>query len=286
MARTGERGVVLVYVLVILALTSTVVVAMVGLSEQSVRRAQRFSEAGQAQALIAAGEASALIALRRDATDAPEVDHAREPWGTLGQAAVRIDGGSFALTIADAQGRFNLNSVAGGGVLARERLARVLAAAGLAPEVAARVLAGLGNGRGLDRLEDLAERAGLTPVEISALADVVTVLPEATDVNINAAPPEVLAALLNNPVQARVLVARRERNGFLTPLDVKGSLVILPPGLGFRSEFFRLRVTVRIGDTVQATDSLIQRQESPDGLPEARVVRRQNALAARLPAGS
>lgn len=283
MRRDGEQGVVLVYVLVLLALTSSVVVAMVSLSENSIRRSQRFSEAGQAQALIAAGEASALIALRRDMAEAPKVDHAGEPWGRIGQQAVAIEGGSFSLEIADAQGLYNLNGVAKGGVLAQQRLRALVAAVGLPPDVAARLIATLAAGRDLARFSDLAERTGMTGAQTATLAGVATVLPGQSEVNINSAPVAVLAALLNNPGQARLLVARRTRNGFLSPLDVTGADVILPPGLGFRSEFFRLRVTVRIGDTVQATDALIQRQIGADGSPAPVVIGRNNVLAAPLP---
>ncbi len=273
---------VLVYVLVILALTSTVVVAMLNLADASIGRSQRFSEAAAAQALIAAGEASALIALRRDQTLAPEVDHGREDWAGVAEDGIEIGAGRFRLKIADAQGLFNLNSLPAGGVLAQDRLRAIVAAAGLEPDLAARILALFSGGGAVARLADLTAMAGATDAEVERLSRLVAVLPGPTPVNVNAAPVEVLAVLLANPVQARLLVAARTRAGFLTAADVQGAGVILPAGLGFRSDFFRLRVTVQVGETVQSVDALIQRQQGPDGAPRPVVVARGDAARAGM----
>ena len=69
--RDRQSGVVLINVLVTLALASTVLYAMISLSDLSIKRSQRYSEAAQAQALIVAAEASLISALSRDMTDGP-----------------------------------------------------------------------------------------------------------------------------------------------------------------------------------------------------------------------
>ena len=79
-----------------------------------------------------------------------------------------------------------------------------------------------------------------------------------------------MAILLQNPVQARVLAATRERDGLLTPDDVEAAGVILPPGVGFASDLFRIRIAVRIGDTPQSMESLLQRRRARAAAPRSR----------------
>ena len=184
--RDDDAGVVLINVLVILALTASVVYAMVSLSELSIARSQRFSAAGQAQALIGAGEASAITALRRDMVEAGQSDHLGEPWAQIGQTPVPIEGGTFALRIEDAQAQFNLNSLPGSGALGLQILQRLVAALDLPPDVTARIAARMAQPAPLERLSDLVAEAGLTPDEVALLAGLVTVLPGSTPVNINA----------------------------------------------------------------------------------------------------
>jgi len=273
--RAPEKGVVLIYVLVVLAVSSAVVVAMVGRSEQSITSGRLFADAAQAQALVSAGEASAIAALRRDP---PEIDHRNEGWAKVAQADLAIAGGRFQLEISDAQGRYNLTNLAAGGVLAQDRLRAILAALDLEPGLAPRLVAAFASEHPPQSLRQV---PGLTPTDLAALDPLVTVLPLPAEVNINAAPVRLLAALLANPVQARKLALRRDAQGFLTLQDVAGMGVILPPGIGVRSDFFALRVTVQMGDALGVTDSLIWRK--PEGV--VRVVRRQReALVPEPPA--
>lgn len=118
------------------------------------------------------------------------------------------------------------------------------------------------------------------PEDVAALEPYVTALPGSTDVNINAASPELLELLFDNAVQARLIVSIRERRGTLSPQDLQAARIVLRPGVGFRSNHFRLRVTARVGDTVQATESLLQRLPGPGGAPEVAVIRRGRTTAA------
>ena len=278
--RDDEAGVVLINVLVILALTASVVYAMVSLSELSIARSQRFSAAGQAQALIGAGEASAITALRRDMIDAGQSDHLGEAWAQIGQTPVPIEGGTFALRIEDAQAQFNLNSLPGSGALGLQILQRLVVALDLTPDVTARIAARMAQPAPLERLSDLVAEAGLTPDEVALLAGLVTVLPGSTPVNINTAPQDLLAALTDNPVQARQLGSMRDRAGFLTPADVAAAQVILPPGVGYASRLYWVTVTVQVDQTTQSLRSLLQRRAGTGGQPSVVVIERDRALAA------
>ncbi|MFN4160200.1 MAG: type II secretion system minor pseudopilin GspK [Gemmobacter sp.] len=273
--RQGERGVVLVNVLVVLALMSTVVFAMISLSDLSIARSQRFSEAGQAAALVAAGETSAIIALRRDMVEAPQSDNLTEPWAQIAQEEIRIEAGRFALAIEDAQGRFNLNSLPGSGVLGAQLLQRILAALGMPPDVGLRIGARMSRPERLERLGELVADVGLTEAEVALLSTLVIVLPERTDINVNTAPEELLMALADNPVQAINLLAIRKRQGFLKPSDVTAASMILPTGTGYRTRYFLVTVEATVGDTTRRVHSLLQRQTGAGGRPKVIVLARE-----------
>ena len=281
--RKRDGGVTLLFVLVILALTSAVVVTMVRISESAVDRSRYYGEATSAQALLSAAEATAEIALRRDLSTSPDVDHDHEAWAMVNQADVAIADGRFGLVLGDAQGLFNLTNLGTEGVLAQDRLRDILAALGLDADVAPRIILALGATPAPTRLEQLRNAARISNAEIVALSTMVTILPRDTPVNVNAAPVGLLAVLLNNPVQAKLLEGRRAKLGFLTPEDVSALGVILPAGLGFQSSYFRLRATVQVGATIQAQDSLIERTANADGAAEAFVIQRQSLMAAGSP---
>ena len=283
MKRAPDQGVVLINVLVILALTASVVYAMVSLSDLSITRSQRFSSAGQALALISGGEASAIVALRRDMVDGPATDNTSEPWALTGQQDVQIAGGRFALQIEDAQRLFNLNSVPGSGALGAQMLQRIVTALDLPADVGPRIAVRLAQPDPLARMADLVPEAGLTAEDVVRLSKLVTVLPGRTDVNINTAPVALLGVLADNPVQARRLQSMRERNGFLTPADIAAANVILPPGIGFVSRFFQVTVSVTVDDTSQRMQTLLQRRQGPGGLPEVIAVFRQMPSQAVTP---
>ncbi len=273
--RDPQDGVVLINVLVTLALASSVLYAMISLSDLSIARSQRFGDAGQAQALIAAGEVSLIAALARDMTEAPQTDNLSEPWAQIAQDPIAIAQGSFSLSMQDAQSRINLNSNAMRGALGAQVLTRMGAALDLPGDVAARVVARLAQQKPLDRLGDLTAEAGLTPQEVARLSDFLTVLPNSTDVNLNTAPPLVIGVLTDNPVQAATLIATRDRNGLLTPQDVVDARLILPPGTGFTSNWFAVTVSVQLGQTVQQSTALIQRATGPGDRPRVAVVARE-----------
>ena len=276
--RATDQGVVLINVLVILALTASVVYAMVSLSDLSITRSQRFSSAGQALALISGGEASAIVALRRDMINAPATDNMAEPWALTGQEEVQIAGGRFALQIEDAQRLFNLNTVRASGALGAQMLQRIVTALDLPPDVGPRIAARLAQPDPLARMADLVAEAGLDAADVGRLSDLVTVLPGRTDININTAPDALIGVLADNAVQARRLQSIRTRNGFLTPADIAAAQIILPVGVGFVSRYFLVTTIVTVDGTTQRMETLLERRKGRDGAPEVVAVFRQMPL--------
>lgn len=257
--RDPQAGVVLVNVLAILALTSAVLAVMLRSSDLGTRRAQTFSEAAQGLALIEAAEASARSALRRDPID---IDHGAEAWTRAAQAETEIEAGRFALQLRDAQARFNLNAIPGSGQVGPQILARLVARLDLPADTAPRILARLGQGKALTRLDQLIPEAGLSSRTLDRLEPLVTLLPGRTEINLNTAPADLVHALTETPLQAEALLEARARQGFIGPEDLAAAQVILPAGIGFRSSHFQIVTEVTVGTTRQVLTSLLQRRVS------------------------
>ena len=275
MRRDDQSGVILINVLVILALASAVLVGMIRVADLAISRSQTFADAARAEALIAGGEASAIAVLQRDMTKAPSTDNLTENWAAMAQAETAVEGGSFSLTIADAQRRFDLNSLRDAGGIAPQILTRIAVRLGLPEDAVPRILARMAAPAPLRRIDDLVADAGLATDQVTALQKVVTLLPVRADVNINTAPDDLLFALSDNPVQARGLIALRRLKGALTSVDMAAVQLVLLPGTGYTSRLFEVAVTVRIGEVRISSTSLLLRRIGAAGRPEVVVIERR-----------
>ena len=275
MRRDDQSGVILINVLVILALASAVLVGMIRVADLAISRSQTFADAARAEALIAGGEASAIAVLQRDMTKAPSTDNLTENWAAIAQAETAVEGGSFSLTIADAQRRFDLNSLRDAGGIAPQILTRIAVRLGLPEDAVPRILARMAAPAPLRRIDDLVADAGLATDQVTALQKVVTLLPVRADVNINTAPDDLLFALSDNPVQARGLIALRRLKGALTSVDMAAVQLVLLPGTGYTSRLFEVAVTVRIGEVRISSTSLLLRRIGAAGRPEVVVIERR-----------
>lgn len=162
----------------------------------------------------------ARMALREDAKTLGNVTTLTGTWH-LPLADVPIDTGSgralSARTMEDAQARFNLSNLVKGGAANPFQVvafARLLSTLGLEPALAKPVATAITQGTLAD-LDDLGAVTGFAPAQLARLRDFVTLLPEATAININTAPPEVLTAVAHlSLAEARALVAQRGRAHF------------------------------------------------------------------------
>jgi general secretion pathway protein K len=268
-----DRGMILINVLMFVAIASGLVMLMIDREEMALDRSLRVREAARAAAVVRGGEVSALVALRRDAQVAPEVDNAGEPWAALAESNAPIEGGTFDLAIADAEGRFNVNALRSGSAVATILFEQVGTAAGLDHDAVVRAVELVRLHGPFTDLRPL-RVAGLDPQVLARLASMVTALPGETGINLNAATPEVLTVLFHDPVVVDRLVQVRARQGFLTPKDLDDQQLAQPPGTSFRSNTFWVRTRARIGDTVQQGATLIQRSVDADGVKRAVPVER------------
>ncbi len=247
---------ILINVLAMVAIAAAIVMAMLGAEGPAIDRAKMFRDADAALAIARGGELTAIAALRRDLATGPDSDDRTEAWAKIEQRPTPIDGGTFALRVADAQARFNVNAAVGVG---EPQLAAITTSLGLAPDIAVRIAASIAE-RG--RVRDVAElaRAGIDEATLARLRPLVTALPGTAPVNVNAAAPSLLAVLVGDPVGGRLLGDRRDHAGKLTALDFAATGLRLPSGAGYTSDHFTVTTTVRQGSTTVTLTSLVERR--------------------------
>jgi len=298
-----ERGAALLLALGVVASVAVTASDVLMQDRRTLSAAGHVAARAQVREMAVAGTAWAQALLDDDAA-ASRIDTLGEAW------AVRLpptpaEGGRISGFIADQQGRFDLNSVVAGGradARAVARLERLLAVLGLDPRLAdavvdwidaddvpagshgaedayygAQVPARSAANHPLISAAELAHVRGFTPAVLARLMPFVTALPARAPVNVNTAPPEVIAALVEGlPLDtARALDARRRATPFL---QADAFLTALPPELGWRSEsdigvasrYFAIEVTAERDDAALTLRTFVEREP---GLP-ARVLHR------------
>ncbi len=265
----GEQGMILVNVLMMVAIAAGLVLLMINREQLALDRGLRTREASRAQAAVRGGELSAIVALRRDGNISPGQDYPGEPWGSLSESGAPIEGGTFDLAIADAEGRFNINSVRSGeaaSLLLFQTIARDVGLNEDEIDLCVQMIRLAGPVTDLRPLRQL----GLREEMVARLERLVTALPGTTTVNLNAADEEMLALLFRDSFVAQRLVALRQRRGYLTPQDLIEAKVTIPWGTSFRSTTFWVRTRATIGGTSQQSATLLKRSWNERG--EAEVV--------------
>lgn len=121
---------------------------------------------------------------------------------------------------------------------------------------------------GLLRVEDLLTISGFTPAAIERLRELVIVLPERTDLNVNTAPAELLAAAVDrlSLADAAALVNVRRRTPFQSPanfeehaqLSQNGALKASIP-VAVKSNYFLALSKVKLDRATLDTVSLLKR---------------------------
>lgn len=264
-ARHRREGMILLNVLLMLAVSSVAVLIMITTQDLEVQRSTRLRDAAQAGAYARAGELSAIVVLRRDALVAAGSDNLSEPWAAIGQQAIAVPGGRFALAIRDEQARFNLNHMKDGDPGPIDLFQRIGAAAGADPATVIRIATAV---RVAGPLSDfgLLRAAGVPADQLALLEPWVTVLPASATVNLNTVGEPLLAVITGDPGTARTLIGRRTRAGFLLPVDLAAAGLPTLAGAGFTSNHYSVVTTVTVGDTTQRLTSRIARVRTETGI--------------------
>lgn len=295
-----ERGVALLTVLLLVAVMSTLAVAVLDDIRFALRRAANGATVTQAQwyALGAEGLArhqiEALARARADGVTLP-------PGLDRRQVAYPVAGGLIRAKISDRGGCFNVNSVATG---AEEDLRRhpggvtqlaALMVASDIPELDARRIADSvaefidsdptlvaqgGSGTLLAEETELRSVGGMTPEYYARLRPLICALPHAvpTIINVNALHPEdapVLTAVFSGRLSldtARAVIADRPQGGWTSAAAFLDSPAMRrsPPSsdlpmsqIAFASRYFEFLTEVRYGDAEVVMSSLIE--SAPNG---------------------
>ncbi len=286
--RSVSGGAALLLAMLIAALAAVVAIAVAAeqlrwFSEVANRRDQV-----QAQALALAGVQWSRQIMQDDARGG-SIDHLGEPWA-FPLPRTPLENGSIEGSIEDAQGRFNINNLVTSDALGKEegaRLARLFALRGMSQGTLGAIAASLmppsssGTASGFAeaspaqplpaslwpvRAAELAATRGVAPRDVLQMMPFVVALPTATVLNVNTAPPDVLAAAIPgmSADALATLVAERARKPFATLSDFRSRL---PSGatipdettLGTGSSYFLVSVRARQGETLAQARALLRR---------------------------
>lgn len=257
----------MILALLVLAIAAAAAVAMTQRQDLQVRTLQSERDYEQARWMLRGGMHWARSILAEDARASTE-DHARELWAS-GLPPTDVQLGSLAGEIRDAQALFNLTNLVRAGKVDPAQLAvlqRLLALLGLRPQIAdAVVAAAIGQGRGLADMGELALVRGMDADALARLLRYATVLPQPTPVNVNTAPPEVLAALVQGlPLaQAQALARQMAMNPVRRPQDFQGllhqNLSLNLNHISVASQFFVVHGRATVGGSELRMQALLQR---------------------------
>lgn len=287
-----ERGFALLNALILVAAIAAIAAGLMLRAQASLDRVAHLQTSQQAALHLDAATLLLAPILRADWQRAPEIDHLGEPWAR-DRITAEIDRGILTGRISDLQGRFNVNSLANAtdasAARAFDRLLRGLGLpVALGPEIAGFVQprgpvrpadyadrpvpVTVGTGA-IDRIESLRLVRGMTEAHYARLAPFVAALPPGTALNVNTAPPGVLAAVLPTATPGNVarLIEDRARAPFVSPADfaARAERLIHPrviaqaaaPAGGFAvtTRWFEARFDLALDGRVQSRILIVER---------------------------
>jgi len=276
-ARRAQRGVALVTAVMIVAIAAAIAVQIAFAHQIWFRQMENVADRDATDWLRRGALHWASLALLEDAAQ-NSTDDLTESWA-MGLPTLPVEGGSIRVSIEDAQGRFNLNSVANTSSLqVFSRLLGVL----VLDWIDADSIASAGGAEDVDYLnlnppyraanrpmasvDELRLVRGFDAKTLAALLPYVTVLPVATnDINVNTAPPAVLAALVPglDLTTAQRIAEDRSSTPYKTIADFTAKLPrgMTPPTVGMvvKTDFFLVTLDTAIGRHERRTEALLQR---------------------------
>ena len=289
--RTRQLGVAIVLAMGVVALAAMAATAMMITQSTWSRESELTADHVQAQTLILAGVDWARAILSDDRR-LGDIDHLGEPWA-LRLPPMSVETGELAGYIEDQQGLFNLNNLVKGGKVNAVQLGhfqRLLSLLDLPAALSGTLVDWidadsepqpqggaedavylalqppyLAANRPLTDLSELALVRGFDDGVRARLRPFVSALPAFTAVNVNTAPPEVLAAVIDGLGLdgARELIAQRDRAYFRDSNDLirhlpQGVLVAVE-NISFGSDYFMTTLRVTIGSAQARGTALLAR---------------------------
>jgi general secretion pathway protein K len=288
------RGAALIVAMLIAALAATVAISLAANQQQWFASVAQRRDQVQAQALAQAGVQWARQILFEDARTSANIDFLGEPWA-LPLPSTPIEDGSIEGRIVDAQGLLNVNNLASRdapGGTERRRFEHLFARLGLpVPALDAitdwidadsvTLPAGaedawyaqqpspmLAANAPLVRIAELAVVRGMSPEAVRALSPFVVALPANayTPLNVNTAPPAVLAAAVTGLSDAALpgMIADRARKPYSSVAEFRtrlpqGASVEQEAAYDVKSSYFLVTVRARQGTSQANARALLKR---------------------------
>jgi general secretion pathway protein K len=296
--RKADRGVALITAMLISALATIVAANLAWDSALHVRRTTIILNHDQAMQVALGAESWVIGILHQDKEDS-QTDHLGEIWAT-DLPGLPVEGGEVFGSVRDLQGRFNVNNLVDqNGEVEEESLEqfrRLLNALDIDPRFAGiaadwidtdldasfpdgaedSIYTGMlppyrAANQSLTSISELAAIEGMNKQTFDILKSHISALPGRTSVNVNTATAAVLQSLDENMSVSDVeaLIAEREAGGF-TDIETSFASLVAPDVLNRledSSQYFQLKVIVRIDTVLFTMYSLLQRNDRGDVTP-------------------
>ncbi|HMH16696.1 MAG TPA: type II secretion system minor pseudopilin GspK [Burkholderiales bacterium] len=289
-----QRGIALVTAIMIVAIAATVAVKIAFGNQIWFRQMENVSDRGATDWLRRGALHWASVVLMEDAAQT-QIDHLGESWA-MGLPTLPVEGGGIRVSAEDAQGRFNLNSVWRNNALSPQDIAifgRLLGVLRLDPLLVNALIDWIdpdaeatspGGAEDVDYLnsnppyrtanrpltsvDELRLVRGFDAKTMAALLPFVTVLPPTASagINVNTAPAEILAALVDHLdlATAQRIVEERTGKPFNSPGDflakLPASLVRPTAGVVVKTDYFLVTLDTMIGRHEERSEALLWRQ--------------------------
>ncbi len=280
--------------ILVVALVASAASFMAWQQQLWLRQVENLAAQAQSRAVALAALQWARSVLAQDARSS-SVDHLDEGWAQA-LSPLPVEGGELSGGLSDQQGLFNLNSLVREGKASAADLAafqKLLELLQLPPGLAGAVADWIdpdaeatypggaedmdylaldppyrAANRALTTVDGLYRIKGFDAARVARLRAFVAALPQATPVNVNTAPAEVLAAVAGLPLdQARALVASRKARHFTDLADFRARLPqpaapLNETLLSVGSRYFLVTGHARFGRAKAGCQALLERGAS------------------------
>jgi len=287
-----QRGMAVITAILVVALVASAASFMAWQQQLWLRQVENLGAQAQSRVVALAALQWARSALAQDARSS-SVDHLGEGWAQP-LSPLPVEGGELSGGLSDQQGLFNLNSLVREGKASAADLAvfqKLLDLLQLPPGLAGAVVDWIdpdaeptypggaedmdylaldppyrAANRALTTVDGLYRIKGFDAARVERLRAFVTALPQATPVNVNTAPAEVLAAVAGLSLdQARALVAARKARHFADLADCGARLPqreapLNETLLSVDSRYFLVTGHARFGRAKAGCQALLERE--------------------------
>lgn len=285
-----QKGVALITAMLVVAIAATTA-AYLSLDQQIwLRQAQNLSDRSQAEVVRAAALEWAIIILAKDVKD-NKTDDLTENWAKP-LPALAVEGGQITGLITDAQGLFNINNLVREGKPSAADVGtfqHLLLSLSIDPNLTDAVIDWIdansdtlpygaedidylqmkvpyrAANQPLESVDELRLVRGFTPEIVEKLRPWITALPQPTEINVNTAPKEVLAALFYTlPASATEQIVSQRPYKKLADLTKKIQELAAGKNVpqafyGISSSYFYANVATQFGRYQRTTEAMIYR---------------------------